>query len=50
VILQECGDTQTNAHEDIVRLERFTEKWNPVFGYEARQNNELEHASVSVKR
>jgi uncharacterized protein (DUF486 family) len=31
-------------------LERFTEKWNPVFGYEARQNKRLERFSVSVKR
>jgi hypothetical protein len=24
-------------------LERFTEKWNPVFGHEARQTKELEY-------
>jgi hypothetical protein len=31
-------------------LERFTEKWNPVFGHEARQSKNLEWFIVSVKR
>jgi hypothetical protein len=30
-------------------LERFTEKWNPVFDYEARQIKEIERFFVSVK-
>ncbi|MDP2125359.1 MAG: hypothetical protein Q8J92_13350 [Parvibaculum sp.] len=32
-----------------VLLERFSEKWNPVFRKEARPNNNLESFSVSTK-
>jgi hypothetical protein len=30
-------------------IERFQEKWNPVFRSKTRQNKELEHFRVSMK-
>jgi|GEM_PF-4519019 len=41
---------KTRENKRPQTLERFTEKWNPVFWYEARQKKELEHFSVFDKQ